>query len=140
MIILDTNILSALMRAKPDAEVISWLDRQPAQSVWITTITLFEARFGIALLAPSRRRRDIERAFSQVLNEDLEGRVLELDQIGAEKAATLAADRRRTGRTIDFRDTLIAGIVLARKATLATRNRKHFEDLSVPVVNPWDVG
>ena len=140
MIILDTNVLSALMRAKPDAEVIGWLDQQPMQSVWITTITLFEARFGLALLAPGRRRREIEKAFALVLNEDLEGRVLEFDQLAAESAAVLAADRRHAGRTIDFRDTLIAGIVLARRATLATRNRKHFEDLSVPVINPWAAG
>ena len=140
MSILDTNVLSALMRATPDAEVIGWLDQQPMQSVWITTITLFEARFGLALLAPGRRRREIEKAFALVLNEDLEGRVLEFDQLAAESAAVLAADRRHAGRTIDFRDTLIAGIVLARRATLATRNRKHFEDLSVPVINPWAAG
>lgn len=138
MIILDTNVLSALMRARPDAEVIAWLDQQPAQSVWITTITLFEARFGIALLAPGRRRQEIENAFTQVLREDLEGRLLDFDEASAESAAALAAERQRTGRAVDFRDTQIAGIALARHGTLATRNTKHFEDLSVPVVNPWD--
>ncbi|MBV8136446.1 MAG: type II toxin-antitoxin system VapC family toxin [Deltaproteobacteria bacterium] len=138
MIILDTNVLSALMRARPDAEVIAWLDQQPAQSVWITTITLFEARFGIALLAPGRRRQEIENAFTQVLREDLEGRLLDFDEASAESAAALAAERQRAGRAVDFRDTQIAGIALARHGTLATRNTKHFEDLSVPVVNPWD--
>lgn len=76
MIILDTNVLSALMRTRPDAKVKAWLDQQPAQSVWITAITVFEARFGIALLGPSRRRQEIERTFIKVLREDLEGRVL----------------------------------------------------------------
>jgi toxin FitB len=138
VIILDTNVVSALMRTRPDAEVIAWLDQQPAQSVWITAITLFEARFGIALLAPGRRRQEIERAFTKVLREDLEGRILDFDEASAEGAAALAAERQRTGRAVDFRDTQIAGIALARHGTLATRNTKHFEDLSVPVVNPWD--
>ena len=73
MIILDTNVLSALMRTRPDAEVAAWLDQQPAESVWITAVTVFEARFGIALLAPGRRRQEIEKAFTKMLSEDLEG-------------------------------------------------------------------
>jgi len=137
VIILDTNVLSALMRARPDPKVRAWLDQQPAQSVWITAITVFEARFGIGLLAPSRRRLEIERAFTRVLREDLEGRVLDFDEASAERAATLAAERQRAGRPVDFRDTQIAGIALARHGTLATRNTKHFTDLSVPVRNPW---
>ncbi|MBV8359970.1 MAG: type II toxin-antitoxin system VapC family toxin [Deltaproteobacteria bacterium] len=138
MIILDTNVLSALMRTKPDAEVAAWLDQQPAESVWITAVTVFEARFGIALLAPGRRRQEIEKAFTKMLSEDLEGRVLDFDQASAERAATLAAVRQRSGRPVDFRDTQIAGIALARHGTLATRNTKHFEDLSVTVINPWE--
>ena len=138
MIILDTNVLSALMRTRPDAEVAAWLDQQPAESVWITAVTVFEARFGIALLAPGRRRQEIEKAFTKMLSEDLEGRVLDFDQASAERAATLAAVRQRSGRPVDFRDTQIAGIALARHGTLATRNTKHFEDLSVPVINPWE--
>jgi toxin FitB len=140
VIILDTNVLSALMRTRPDAEVAAWLDRQPAQSVWITSITVFEAQFGIFLLGPGRRRRQLESAFNKTLREDLEGRVLEFDEASAERAATLAAERQRTGRLVDFRDTQIAGIALARRGTLATRNTKHFEDLTVPVINPWKSG
>ena len=138
MIILDTNVLSALMRTRPNAEVAAWLDRQPAQSVWITAITVFEARFGIALLASGRRREAIEKAFTRVLLEDLEGRILDFDQASAERAAALAAERQRAGRPVDFRDTQIAGITLARNATLATRNTRHFADLSVPIINPWE--
>lgn len=137
MIILDTNVLSALMRTRPDAEVTAWLDQQPAQSVWITVVTVFEACFGIALLAPGRRRQQIESTFTKVLREDLEGRLLDFDEASAEKASALAAERQRAGRPVDFRDTQIAGIALARHGTLATRNTKHFEDLSVSLVNPW---
>jgi toxin FitB len=138
VIILDTNVLSALMRTKPDAQVTAWLDRQPAQSIWITAITVFETHYGIALLAPGRRRSEIEKAFSKVLQEDLEGRVLNFDLASAEQAAALAAERQRAGRLVDFRDTQIAGIALATQSTLATRNTKHFEDLFVAVINPWD--
>jgi len=138
VIILDTNVLSALMRERPDAEVVAWLDRQPPESVWITSITVFESRLGLALLPEGRRRRRLEAAFDQLLNEDLDNRVLAFDSTAATEAARLAAERQRAGRTVDVRDTQIAGITLARRATLATRNRRHFADLTVPVVSPWD--
>jgi hypothetical protein len=137
VIVLDTNVLSALMRTNPEAVVVEWLDRQPADSVWLTSITVFEARFGLALLPKGRRRTGLERAFNRVLTEDLSSRVLTLDEMAAVTAAQLAADRRRAGRLVDLRDTLIAGIAQARRATIATRNTRHFEGLDVPVVDPW---
>ena len=140
MIILDTNVLSALMRRDPDRAVVSWLDYQPSESIWTTSITVFEARFGLALLPSGKQRRALEDAFERLLAEDLEQRVLAFDATAAAQAATLAADRRRAGRPVDLRDTQIAGIALARHATIATRNLKHFDDLSVPVVSPWGGG
>ena len=137
MIVLDTNVLSALMRSTPEAVVVDWLDRQPADSVWLTSITVFEARFGLALLPKGRRRKGLERAFDRVLREDFSNRVLALDEMAAVTAAQLAADRQRTGRSVDLRDTLIAGIAQARRATIATRNTRHFDGLDVPVVDPW---
>lgn len=137
MIILDTNVLSALMRAEPDAAVLHWLDLQPPQSIWITSITLFESRLGLALVPDGRRRRALEAAFSRLLDEDLENRVLPFDSEAALQAASLAADRQRRGRPVDIRDTQIAGIAQARRATLATRNVRHFEGLTVQVINPW---
>jgi hypothetical protein len=137
MIILDTNVLSALMSTAPEAAVVAWLDRQPAESVWITSITLFEARFGLALLPKGRRHQTLEAAFARLLKEDLENRVLDFDSAAATEAASLAAERQRAGRPVDMRDTQIAGIALARRATLATRNVRHFRDLKVPVVDPW---
>ena len=138
MIILDTNVLSALMRTNPEAAVVAWLDRQPADSVWLSSVTVFETRFGLALLPKGRRRSALEGAFDRVLAEDLANRVLDVDSMAAAAAAELAADRQKTGRPVDLRDTLIAGIALARRATIATRNTQHFEGLDVPVVNPWD--
>lgn len=138
MIILDTNVLSALMHDTPDVNVANWLDAQPAESVWITSITLFEARFGIALLAKGRRRDALQRALDDFLEADLEGRVLDFDRSAATSAAALAARRRSAGRPVDMRDTQIAGIALARRASLATRNVRHFRDLDVKVVDPWN--
>lgn len=138
MIILDTNVLSALMRATPETRVVNWLDRQPAESVWITSITLFEARLGLALMAKGRRLQSLEAAFARLLEEDLENRVLDFDSSAATQAALLAAERQKAGRPVDMRDTQIAGIALARRATLATRNVRHFSDLKVPVVDPWE--
>ena len=137
MIILDTNVLGALMRTVPDAAVLEWLDRQPADSVWITSITLFEARFGLALLPAGRRRKVLEAAFDDLLREDLENRVLDFDSAAATAAASLAAARQKSGRPVDMRDTQIAGIVLARRATLATRNIRHFVDLKISIIDPW---
>jgi len=137
VIILDTNVLGALMRAVPDAAVVSWLDRQPAESIWITSITLFEARFGLALLPSGRRRQRLESEFDRLLREDLENRVLDFDSAAAAEAAALAAARQKNGRPVDMRDTQIAGIVLARHATLATRKVRHFTDLEISIVDPW---
>ena len=137
MIILDTNVLSALMRKTPEAPVVAWLDRQPAESVWITSITLFEARLGLALLPKGRRQETLEAVFARLVEEDLENRVLDFDSAAATEAASLAAERQKAGRPVDMRDTQIAGIALARHATLATRNLRHFGDLRVPVVDPW---
>ena len=139
MIILDTNVLSALMQQHPEIAVVEWLDRQSAQSIWITCITLFEAHLGIALLPKGKRRQALEVAFTQLMDTDLENRVLDFDSNAAAEAASLAAQRQRAGRPVDMRDTQIAGIALARRATLATRNVKHFQGLSVPVVDPWAI-
>jgi predicted nucleic acid-binding protein len=137
VIILDTNVLGALMRAVPDAAVLEWLDRQPADSVWITSITLFETRFGLALLPAGRRRQVLEAAFDDLLREDLENRVLDFDSAAATAAASLAAAQQKSGRPVDMRDTQIAGIVLARRATLVSRNIRHFVDLKISIIDPW---
>ncbi len=139
MVILDTNVLSALMQNPADPQVVAWLDKQPAESVWITSITLFEARYGLELMAIGSRKSLLQERFERLLQDDLENRVLLFDANAATEAASLAADRRTNGRPVDMRDTFIAGIAQARRATLVTRNLKHFADLSVPVVSPWVV-
>jgi predicted nucleic acid-binding protein len=137
VIVLDTNVLSALMQREPDPAVVAWLDRQPSDSVWTTAVTIFEVQFGIALLASGRRRRQLEEAFTRAVEEDLEGRVLAFDREAGREAAGRAAQRRAAGRPVDFRDIEIAGIIAARRATLATRNLRHFRDLGIALVDPW---
>lgn len=137
MIALDTNVLSALMRGEPDAAVVEWLDGQPAESIWTTAVTVFEIRTGIDLLAPSRRRRRLESAFERLLAEKLDGRVLSFDTTAADAAGTLVARQHRAGRTLEIRDAQIAGIALARRATVATGNIRHFAELGVRLVDPW---
>lgn len=137
MIILDTDVLSALMANAPDRAVVQWLDRQPAESIWITTVTLFEVHYGIAKLPAGRRRRELQSSIETMLADYLENRILDFDGAAAREAAALAAARDRKGRPVDARDTFIAGIALARRATLATGNVRHFGELAVPVMDPW---
>jgi len=136
MIVLDTNILSALMRQVPDAKAVAWLDGQSRTSVWTTSITILEIRFGLQIMAAGKRRSLLLEAFEKLLDQ-LGHRIAPFDDEAADRAADLMALRQRKGRTVELRDTMIAGIVLARHASLATRNLAHFEDLSVPIINPW---
>jgi predicted nucleic acid-binding protein len=138
MILLDTNVLSALMRQKPDAEVIRWLDLQPRTSVWTTSITVFEIRFGLQTMAAGKRRTDLIAAFDHLLANLIQQRVAHFDSAAAQAAADLMAERQRQGRPGELRDTMIAGIVLATHATLASRNTRHFDDIASQVVNPWE--
>ena len=137
MILLDTNVLSALMQREPDQAVVAWLDEQPSESVWTTAITVFEVRMGLELLAKGRRRNQLEQEFDRLLVEDLDGRVQLFDRAAADAAGTIAASRQRAGRTVEIRDVQIAGVASSRKATLATRNVRHFEGLGIRLVNPW---
>jgi predicted nucleic acid-binding protein len=137
MILLDTNVLSALMRSEPEAVVVEWLDAQPSESIWTTSVTVFEIRTGLELLTPSRRRRHLEAVFERVLNEDLDQRVLAFDVAAADAAGEVVARSQRAGKAVEIRDAEIAGIALARKAPLATRNIRHFRDLGVRLVDPW---
>lgn len=138
MIVLDTNVLSELMRDAPDVAIVRWLDRQPRSSVWTTAINVYENRSGLLLMPEGRRRSLRITAFEQMLTDMIQGRIANFDRRAAEHAAELTADRIEMGRPRESRDTMIAGIVLANRATLATRNVKHFEAISKFVVNPWE--
>jgi predicted nucleic acid-binding protein len=138
MILLDTNVISEFMGPAPDRQVARWLDLQPRSSVWTTAINVYEIRSGLFRMPAGKRRTALEVKFEQVLQGALQGRILHFDSDAAYRAAELCCDRHRRGRQVDVRDTMIAGIVLASNATLATRNVKHFEDIAKSVVNPWE--
>lgn len=137
MILLDTNVLSALMRQDRDPAVVGWLDDQPAESIWTTSVTVFEVRTGLELLAAGRRRRRLEEAFEEFLSEDIQDRVQPFDRAAASAAGSIAARQRRAGRPVEIRDIQIAGITMSRKATLATRSTRHFAGIGLRVVDPW---
>jgi hypothetical protein len=137
VILLDTNVLSALMRREPEPRVVAWLDDQPPESVWTTSITVFEIRLGLQLLLAGRRQSRLEEAFTRALDEDFEGRVAVFDRPAAEAAGRIAATRRQAGRPVEVRDVQIAGIATARRATLVTRNVRHFAGLGIDLVDPW---
>jgi predicted nucleic acid-binding protein len=137
LILLDTNVVSALMRRDPEQVVIDWLDARPSESIWTTSITVFEVKTGLHLLAAGRRRRDLERAFDALLTEELEGRVQSFDTAAATAAGKIAGERQTSGRPVEIRDVQIAGIATARRAQLATRNTRHFADLGIALFDPW---
>jgi predicted nucleic acid-binding protein len=138
MILLDTNVISEFMGPAPEPRVAHWLDLQPRSSVWTTSINVYEIRTGLFAMPAGKRRTALEVKFEQLLQIALQGRILHFDSDSANRAAELSANRRRRGRPVEVRDTMIAGIVIASHATLATRNVKHFEEIAKSVVNPWE--
>lgn len=137
MIVLDTNVMSALMRAPDNPGVVAWLDRQPQVTVWTTAICVMEVRFGLRIMPAGRRKEARIKEFERILADELQNRILPFDSDAAEHTARLMDRRHKAGRAGELRDTMIAGIALAQNATLATRNVKHFSDTGVAIVDPW---
>jgi predicted nucleic acid-binding protein len=125
------------MRLIADPGVIGWLDSQTAGVIWITSVKVLEVRTGIELLPAGRHRTTLSVDFEAFLDADIEGRVVAFDTDAARITASIIAARRRAGRPGDLRDTMIAGIAVATGASLATRNTRHFDDLSIALINPW---
>lgn len=138
MIIVDTNVASELMADQPSEEVIAWLDRIDPRELWTTAITVFEMKGGIDAKPKGRRRTALLAAFERLLIHDFQNRVLSFDVSAALHAAQIDVDRQRRGRPAGLADTQIAGIAVSHGATIATRNVRHFDDLAVPLINPWD--
>lgn len=137
MILLDTNVLSELMRPFPQPVVEQWLAQQPAGSVFTTSITEAELRYGAALLPEGGRRVAMAAAIEGLLRVDLSGRILSFDSDAAIWFAEIAAKRRATGRPMSQSDAQIAAIARTRSAILATRNVADFMDCGIGLFNPW---
>jgi hypothetical protein len=136
MTILDTNVVSEFMLRSPNLKVVGWLDRQPRSSLWTTAITIFEIRLGLQIMPNSKRRDLLSQRFDEVLAR-MNEQIAPFDTEAAQQAASLTASRKMQGRPRDLRDTMIAGIVLARRTSLATRNTAHFDDVAITLINPW---
>jgi toxin FitB len=137
VIILDTNVVSEMMRVESDRRVMQWLDGQPTDELWLTAINSAELMFGILRLPEGERKRQLANALTQTLDEDFSGRILPFDAEAAELFANIAAKREAQGRIGSLADTQIAAICLVRGATLATRNVRHFDDIGLSIINPW---
>lgn len=138
MIVLDTNVLSELVRPAPDPAVVEWLSKQRRRELCTTAVCEAELAYGLALLPPGRRRDALTAAVSRLLGEGLGGRVLAFDRPAATAYGTLAARRRAMGRPIAAADGQIAAIATVQGAVgIATRDRGGFEGCAVPIHDPW---
>jgi toxin FitB len=138
MIVLDTNVLSEILRPVPEPRVVEWLSEQPRASVFTTTITRGEILYGIQVLPAGKRRNGLWNAAMQIFDVDLDGQVLGFDSAAADDYAEISAARRVAGRPISQFDAQIAGITLSRGAQLATRNVRDFDGCGFEVINPWN--
>jgi hypothetical protein len=138
MILLDTNVVSELMKAAPEQSVLFWISAQPQSSLYTTSITQAEILHGIALLPAGKRRRAIEDAAHAMFTEEFKGRILGFGSDAASPYAHIAAERRRAGRPISSFDAQIAAIARSVGATIATRNVADFSGCRVGLVNPWE--
>ncbi|MEM5277566.1 type II toxin-antitoxin system VapC family toxin [Cupriavidus taiwanensis] len=136
MIVLDTNVLSELMRVQAEPAVVCWLDRQEQDFV-VTAVTVAELLYGIARLPEGRRKTALRDAALQMLDEEFADRLLAFDADAAVHYAALVSRRERAGRPISMADAQIAAICLNHAATLATRNTRDFEGVDIRLANPW---
>jgi len=137
MKILDTNVLSALMRPIPDTTLQTWLDQQAPETLSITAITVAELCYGIARLPTGQRRSTYMAQTALMFDEDFAGRILPFDADAAMIYAQVVACRERLGRPISQADAQIAAICIQQEATLITRNIKDFESLDLHTINPF---
>lgn len=138
MIVLDTNVVSELMKPAPAKKVIDWVASKAATSLYITSITQAEILHGILLLPAGKRRKAIELAAEAMFEEDFDGRILPFGSDAAFQYAEIAAERRKRGQPISHFDAQIAAISRASSATVGTRNVADFIHCGIEVVNPWD--
>ena len=137
MIVLDTNVLSELMRPAPDTTITNWVATQSAANLFVTTITQAEILHGVLLLPQGRRRDAIEVAADAMFEEDFAGRILPFSSLAARAYAEIAVARRQSGRPISQFDAQIAAIARSAGAAVATRNVPDFEGCGIRVIDPW---
>ena len=137
MIVLDTNVVSELMKHDVEGAVVDWVDRQQTVDLYLSAVTVAELLFGIARLADGRRKSNLARHVDSMVADDFDHRVLAFDEIAAAHYGDIAASRERAGRPISVADAQIAATCRSHGALLATRNVTDFDDTGVDLVNPW---
>ena len=137
MIVLDTNVVSELMRNSPQAEVIEWLDRRVRSTLFISAVTQAEILRGIAILPTGGRQQDLAAAAENTLDVLFSGRILPFDSNAARAYAIIFATRRAAGRPISHLDCQIAATARSMGASIATRDMGGFEACGIEVTNPW---
>lgn len=138
MILLDTNVISELMRPEPAQAVLDWFGQRDAADLFISAVTEAEIRTGVAYISKGRRRDQLQSAIDAMIDQDFQGRVLPFDSTAAKAYAEVAAQRRAAGRPIAEADCQIAAIARAADAPVATRNGKDFEGCGIDLINPWN--
>ena len=136
-IILDTNVLSELMKPQGLIIVKNWVAMQPRKILFTTSITQAEILYGVGILPDGKRSDALKAAAQEMFREDFNGQILPFEETAAECFAQIAAHRRKTGKPISQMDAQIAAICLANNAKIATRNVDDFQDCQIEIVNPW---
>ena len=138
MFILDTNVISEILRPAPNETVVTWLESQARHQLFTTAVTQAEILYGITLLPKGNRRQKLLDVAQLIFDKDLESRILPFGSDAATHYADIGAARRSAGRPISQFDAMIASIARLHGAKIATRNTSDFEDCGVEIVNPWD--
>ena len=138
MFVLDTNVVSELMRPAPEPTVEAWVTSRRAGDMYFSAVSEAELRYGVAILPAGRRRVALAAAVDGLVREDFAGRVLPFDSVAARAYAEIAATRRRAGRPVSQADSQIAAIARARGFAMATRNVRDFAGMGIEVVDPWE--
>ena len=136
-VLLDTNVVSELLRPSPDPAVEMWVGNRLATDLYFSAVGEAELRYGVAILPTGRRRVALALAIEAILREDLDGRILPFDRAAAREYADIAAARRSAGRPIAPTDCQIAAIARSRDMAVVTRNVRDFDDTGIEVVDPW---
>lgn len=141
MIVLDTNVVSEIQKAAADPNVEAWFDRQALESLWLTTVTVAELRYGIAQLDPGTKRIALEQLVETYVGDLFAGRIADFDLSSTTTFAAHAAEAKRKDREVKgFADAAIAAIALSKGFVVATRDVRPFQDMGVEVIDPWRQG
>jgi predicted nucleic acid-binding protein len=140
MILLDTNVVSELLRPSADPSVEAWVSAQNADALFLSAVSAAELRYGVAILPEGQRKEALEALVDAVLDKDFAGRILPFDSRAARDYAAIAAARREMGRPISQFDCQIAAIARANALSVATRNVRDFQGCGIEVVDPWGQG